>query len=48
MVKVIHEHQAKVIDYVKSHYENVQVAIHDNWLKLDFNNDGKVSLSDLK
>ena len=48
MVKVIKEHHAKVIEYVKEHYDNVSIKIQDNWLKLDFNNDGKVSFADLK
>jgi len=48
MLKVIKEHQSKVIEYIKQHYDNVHVAIQDNWMKLDFNNDGKVSLDDLK
>jgi hypothetical protein len=48
VVNVLKEHQAKVIEYVKEHYDNVSVKIQDNWLKLDFNNDGKVSFADLK
>lgn len=48
MVKVLQENQAKVIEYVKEHYDNVSIRIQDNWLKLDFNNDGKVSFTDLK
>jgi hypothetical protein len=48
MVKVLKENQAKVIEYVREHYDNVSVRIQDNWLKLDFNNDGKVSFADLK
>lgn len=48
MVKVLQENHAKIIEYVKEHYDNVNVAIQDNWLKLDFNEDGKVSLEDLK
>jgi len=48
MVKVIQEHHAKVIEYVKEHYDNVQITIQNNWLKLDFNEDGKVTWADLK
>lgn len=48
MVQVIKEHHTKVIEYVKEHYENVTIRIQDNWLKLDFNDDGKVSFADLK
>jgi len=33
---------------MKDYYENVQVLIKDNWMKLDFNHDGKISLDDLK
>jgi hypothetical protein len=48
MVNVIKEHHAKVTQYVRDHYDNVSIKIHDNWLKLDFNNDGKVCFADLK
>lgn len=48
MMKVIKDHQPKVIDYMMSYYENVNVMIKDNWLKLDFNHDGKISFDDLK
>jgi glycerol-3-phosphate O-acyltransferase len=48
MVKILKEHQSHVIEYFKEHYENIQVFIHDNWLKLDFNKDGHVTAEDLK
>jgi len=48
MVQVLKDHQPRVIDYIKDQYENVHVLIKDNWLKLDFNHDGKISLDDLK
>ena len=47
-MKVIKEHEGKVAEYVHHHYENVQVFLHDNWMRLDFNQDGKVSIEDLK
>ena len=30
------------------HYENVTVLIRDNWMRLDFNKDGHVSIEDIK
>jgi len=48
MVQVLKDHQPKVLEYMTEQYENVQVLIKDNWMKLDFNNDGKVSLESLK
>lgn len=47
-VKVLKEHQERVADYIRRNYENVKVAMQDNWLRLDYNNDGKVSAEDLK
>ena len=44
----LQESQEKLIDYVREHYENVQVFVHQNWLRLDFNNDGHVSREDFK
>lgn len=48
MVKVLKEHQPNVLVYIKDSYNNVHVVISNNWMKLDFDNDGKVSLEDLK
>lgn len=33
---------------MQKHYENVQVIISNNWMRLDFNQDGQVTLEDLK
>jgi len=44
IVRVLKEHQEKVLDYIRKNYDNVQIAIKDNWLRLDFNHDGKVSI----
>ena len=48
MIKVLKEHQHKVADYVHMHYDNVTVLLMDNWMRLDFNQDGHVSMEDLK
>ncbi len=48
LFQVIKEKQNKVFDYVKEHYENVTIMIKDSWMKLDFDNDGKVSFEDLR
>ena len=33
---------------MKEHYENVSVCVKDNWMRLDFNDDGHVDLDDIK
>ena len=48
LMEVVLEHQQKLLEYLGKHYENVQVLIHDNWMRLDFNKDGQVSLDDIK
>lgn len=48
MIKVLKEHQEKVLEYVKTHYENVHVMVKDSWMRLDFNKDGHVSMEDLR
>lgn len=48
LIQIINEHQEKIVNYVNTHYENVLVTLKDNWMRLDFNDDGKVSLEDLK
>lgn len=47
-VKVLKEHQDKVADYIRKNYENVKVIVQDNWLRLDYNQDGKVSVADFR
>lgn len=42
-VKVLKEHQEKVADYIRKHYENITVFVQDSWLRLDYNQDGKVT-----
>ena len=48
MVKILKENQTKLAEYVQEHYDNVTVALLDNWMRLDFNQDGHVSMEDLK
>lgn len=47
-VRVLKENQRNLLDYVLQRYENVKVFARDSWLRLDFNEDGKVSIDDLK
>lgn len=47
-MQIIKDQQQKVAEYVRQHYENVQIFISDNWMRLDFNQDGQVSLGDIK
>ena len=47
-VRVLKDNQKNILDYVLNRYENVKVFARNNWLRLDFNNDGKVSIEDLK
>ena len=37
VIQVLQENQHKVIEYMQKHYENVQVIISNNWMRLDFN-----------
>ena len=48
LVKVIQEKQEDLIKYVKETYSNVQVFVKDNWMRLDFNKDGSVTMEDLR
>jgi hypothetical protein len=34
--------------YISTHYENVKVELQNNWIKLDFDQDGIVSVEDFK
>ena len=48
VMQVALEHQQKLREYLAKHYENVQVLVRDNWMRLDFNRDGHVSIEDIK
>ena len=48
LIKVVQDRQAGVVDYVRKTYSSTQVFVHENWMRLDFNNDGAVSLDDLR
>lgn len=48
LMEVLLEHQHKLREYIAKHYENVTVLIRDNWMRLDFNKDGHVSIEDIK
>lgn len=47
-MEVVLEKQHALHEYLSKHYENVQVLIRDNWMRLDFNRDGHVSVEDVK
>lgn len=38
----------KVLEYVTKTYTNVQIFAEGTWLRLDFNNDGTVSMDDVR
>lgn len=48
LIKVIRDRQSNLIDYIQKTYSNVVVFVQDNWLRLDFNKDGTVSLDDVR
>lgn len=48
LVKVLRENQGHLLEYVKNTYTNVGVFVQDNWLRLDFNKDGMVSIDDVR
>jgi len=48
LVQIYNEHQEQVKKYISTHYENVKVELQNNWMKLDFDKDGIVSVDDFK
>lgn len=48
MMQVVIEKQTALREYLAKNYENVQVLIKENWMRLDFNKDGHVSIDDIK
>lgn len=48
LIRVLSERQDDLVAYVRRTYSNVQVFVKDNYLRLDFNQDGSVSMEDLR
>ena len=48
LVNIIKEKQAQLVKYVEETYSNVQVFVTENWMRLDFNKDGSVTLDDVR
>ena len=48
LIKVVTDRQSELVDYIRKTYSNVSVFIQDNWMRLDFNQDGAVTAEDLR
>ncbi len=48
LIRIAKEHQSQVYTYIKEHYDNVRIVVKENWMKLDFDKDGLVSVDDLR
>ena len=48
LINVLNERQEDLVAYVRRTYSNVQVFMNSNYLRLDFNQDGSVSMDDLR
>lgn len=48
LLEVLMEHQDELIKYVRETYSQVKVFVDRQWLRLDFNQDGSVSMDDLR
>lgn len=48
LLKVLTERQEHLIEYILKTYSNVTVFVQDNFMRLDFNGDGKVDMDDMR
>ena len=48
LIKVAGQNQEKLLKYVKDTYDNVSTFAHENYIRLDFNGDGKIDLEDVR
>jgi hypothetical protein len=48
LLKVLSDRQETLIAYVRKTYSNVSIFVKDNWLRLDFNADGVVTMDDMR
>lgn len=47
-INLVTERQEQIVEYVRSTYSLVSVTVNGNWMRLDFDKDGSVSVMDLK
>ena len=47
-MKILQDKQQQVHDYVNKTYQKVNVTVQGSWMRLDIDNDGQVSVDDLK
>jgi len=45
---VARERHAQIKEYLLTTYRNLRITIEGNWMRLDFDDDGWVSVEDLK
>jgi len=48
LIEVLTNRQTELINYIKDTYSRVRVIVEENWMRLDFDEDGKVGLEDVK
>ena len=48
LIQVLQERQPALLDYIRKTYTNVSVFVQDNYMRLDFNHDGRVDMEDLR
>jgi hypothetical protein len=48
LLEIISDRQGDLIKYLQDTYSRVRVIVEDNWMRLDFDDDGKVGLEDIR
>lgn len=48
LIHVVQSKQHALVEYVRETYENVTILVTDTYLRLDFNQDGNVTMEDLR
>ena len=48
LMQVLLDNKDRLKDYIARNYENATVLLNENWMRLDFNKDGSVSIDDIK
>lgn len=48
LLEILVDRQADIVKYIQETYSRVVVIVEDNWMRLDFDADGKVGFEDIK
>lgn len=48
LLEILADRQGELVKYIQETYDDLRVIVEDNWMRLDFDEDGKVGIDDIR